>query len=192
MNRSVIVLLIWVSLFMTPIPALSQQGETRPDTSRQLAAPEDTLRPLAASPTGQPDDSPLVEAERQLMFISMGFLMLSFLAFGLTLAVALLFLLFAFTAWGVLSTAVLLRLYERSLRKDFRILLLLVGGVLGAVESTVGWWILVWRFRLPENGLPAYLLAASTGLLAGLLLGLMTEWIAVWLLGFFKRQLFDK
>lgn len=132
----------------------------------------------------------MIIAGQDLMLISMLFLMLAFLAFGVSMAVAVLFALFAFTAWGLISTSVIVGLYQRSFRKGFRLLLLLVGGLLGAIVSTVGWWILVRRFRLPENGFLAYLLAASAGLLGGLLLGWITEWIVNWLLHFFKRQLF--
>jgi hypothetical protein len=186
MRAPIRILTAFLVAFLWATLGWSQQ----PASSRGLA---DTLQPqqvLDEKPADETLDSELVRAGRNTILLSMLFLMVCFMAFGITIAVAGPFVLFAFTAWGIISTSVIVDLCQRSLSKRFRKLLLLTCSIVGMLESTVGWLILVWRFNLSHAGIVALLAAAGIGLLSGILLGFLSGPIASWLLGSFKRQLF--
>ena len=175
-----------IAVFLTLLSCSSQEQGGRHDTATQKDTGA-TASSTLTSPT-RPDDD-----EFNVFLLALGTAFVC-IVLGATLAgsmLATLFLLgvFLLVSAGVLSVAILVGFYRRSMAAGFRTMLMIVciGG--GVCCGAVAFWLINRVFDIHLQPLTALLLGAFSGLVGGLLLGLVLFTIIRLFLNYCRKKL---
>lgn len=102
---------------------------------------------------------------------------------GIVIMVLILLIVAALISAGILSVSVITAIYSRSVASGFKMLIVLISATGGIVVCGAGLWLLNTRFLWMQKE-AAIFTGAATGLLAGLIFGLIAyhilRWMAVW------------
>ena len=113
---------------------------------------------------------------------------LIFIGVGIALAVLGLLIVFGFVSMGILSTSIIVGLHKKSLAKGFKTFTVLASTFAGILSFSIGFWALNKIFHWATSQI-AITTGAISGLLAGILFGLIVFYLLKRLTSFFKSKL---
>jgi len=138
-----------------------------------------------AETTQPPDDMPfsLVVA---IIFLSVS---AGAMIIGAIAAILVLCIVFGMTSAGIISTAVIVALYKKSVSAGFRILFILTSSVCGIVVGITGLYLINRLFELHLSRVLIAWSGLAGGLVGGILLALVIIGIIRAMIGYFRNKL---
>lgn len=121
-----------------------------------------------------------------LLFI--GFMLLC-VGLGITAALAIMALMFLLVTSGVLSASIMYGFYQRSFLKGFKVFVIALSGIFGAIIGGLSWWLLLSKFSHWLNEQNAIIYGSLLGFIAGSLIGILAYTILKKIIVYFKNKM---
>ena len=121
-----------------------------------------------------------------LLFI--GFMLLC-VGLGITAALAIMALIFLLVTSGVLSASIMYGFYQRSFLKGFKVFVIALSGIFGAIIGGLSWWILLFNYLHWLNEHNAIIYGSLLGFIAGSLIGILAYTILKKIIVYFKNKM---
>jgi len=123
-------------------------------------------------------------------FALVGFcLILISIGAGIVITITVLFMLFGFVSVGIISASVFVGLKKKSLTKGFKTFLVLSVSIIGSIIGFVALFLINKLFHFHLTGPTILIMGSLSGLIGGIILGLVAFAVFLRLINYFKDKL---